>query len=95
MTTVVIAPESSIFLSITLVMQGRHPSSIDRQLRQAPIINRDGMGAFLPYLWFGSSRCYMAPQSGLGSPIWPSLGIGMRVQIEVKFGHSSGSSQSW
>jgi hypothetical protein len=38
MTTVVIAPESLIFLSIAPIMRGRHPSALDRQLRQAPII---------------------------------------------------------
>jgi hypothetical protein len=101
MNTSIIAPRALNFLTIILFTRGSRPSALDRQLRQAPIINGEGMGVDLPYLWLGlvwcymSLVCYVAPHPWLGSPSWPNLGIGLRVQIEVKFGHSSGSTLSW
>jgi hypothetical protein len=60
MTAPIIAPHPLNFIVVALLTRGSCPSALDKQLRRAPIINGEGMGANLPYLWLGSGLCYVA-----------------------------------
>jgi hypothetical protein len=49
----IIAPQALNFLAASLFTRGSSPMSLGWQLRRAPILNGEGMGANLPYLWLG------------------------------------------
>jgi hypothetical protein len=79
MTASIIAPPTLNFLAASLFTRGSSPMALGWQLRRAPILNDEGMGANLPYLWLGLAWCDVA----LVCCVSPHLGCNSRISIYV------------